>query len=118
MLYKKVTSQEQVRTTTEKSPPQSSENNKPNALDNPRPDNIIRQEAGFYTTDWQEQKTPELRLAKRIYDALVNGEKVKDNIAFRRLADLAFGGTLGSGAYDMSQAYDAMELGVNMYLAK
>ena len=59
---------------------------------------------------------PQMRLAARVFDMLKKGEWIKDNTAFARMADEAWGGTQSQGAYDMSQAYDALEMGVNMYI--
>lgn len=63
-----------------------------------------------------ESAPPQMRLAARVFDMLKKGEKIKDNVAFARIADEAWGGTQAQGAYDMSQAYDALEMGVNMYI--
>lgn len=63
-----------------------------------------------------EPAPPQMRLAARVFDMLKKGEKIKDNVAFARMADEAWGGTQAQGAYDMSQAYDALEMGVNMYI--
>ena len=64
-----------------------------------------------------ESAPPQMRLAARVFDMLKKGEKIKDNVAFARMADEAWGGTQAQGAYDMSQAYDALEMGVNMYIS-
>lgn len=63
-----------------------------------------------------EPAPPQMRLAARVFDILKKGEKIKDNVAFARMADEAWSGTQAQGAYDMSQAYDALEMGVNMYI--
>lgn len=63
-----------------------------------------------------EPAPPQMRLAARVFDMLKKGEKIKDNVAFARMADEAWSGTQAQGAYDMSQAYDALEMGVNMYI--
>lgn len=63
-----------------------------------------------------EPAPPQMRLAARVFDMLKKGEKIKDNVAFARMADEAWGGTQAQGAYDMSQAYDTLEMGVNMYI--
>ncbi len=58
----------------------------------------------------------QIRLAGRVFDMLKKGETIKDNVAFARMADAEFGGTQSEGAYVMTQAYDALEMGVNLYI--
>lgn len=89
-------------------------------LDNSPADNIIRQKDltldKFAKSDWKQLPTPQLRLAKMVFDELSKGSQIQNNVKFARMADEAWGGTQGQGAYEMANAYDAMELGVNMYI--
>ena len=89
-------------------------------LDNSPADNIIRQKDltldKFTKSDWKQLPTPQLRLAKMVFDELSKGSQIQNNVKFARMADEAWGGTQGQGAYEMANAYDAMELGVNMYI--
>lgn len=64
-----------------------------------------------------ESAPPQMRLAARVFDMLKKGEMIKDNVAFAHMADETWGGTQAQGTYDMSQAYDALEMGVNMYIS-
>jgi len=65
-------------------------------------------------TEQAERTTPDARLAENIATLLVNteGEITEDRMF--ELADEAFEGTRAEGKYGPSDAYDAMELGVNM----
>ena len=63
-----------------------------------------------------EGATPSEKLANAILDGYLKRDKVIDAQTLYRLADEAFGGTQGQGAYDRKDAYDAMELAVNKYL--
>lgn len=54
-------------------------------------------------------------LAESIRGELVKGNTITSQ-QLQELAEKAFGGTRGSGAYDIKTAYDAMELAVNQYL--
>lgn len=60
--------------------------------------------------------SPQERLARRVFKSLKDGNAVKDNVMLSRMADEAWGGTQAEGRYDISQAYDAMEMGLNLYL--
>lgn len=55
------------------------------------------------------------RIAERVREALENGEKL-DAQKFFAIADEEFGGTRANNDYGDSQATDALELGVNLYL--
>ncbi|MDE2098946.1 MAG: strawberry notch family protein [Patescibacteria group bacterium] len=58
-----------------------------------------------------------IKLANSVLRTLQNEEEIGNNVAFQRLADKAFGGSRASGAYDMKQAYDALEAAVNRYIS-
>lgn len=87
-------------------------------LGNAENKNATEGNSDFYATEWRKQSTPQLKLAKLVYDTLQSGEHIKNNVVFSKMANEAWGGTQAQGTYDMSQAYDAMEMGVNMFLAK
>lgn len=55
------------------------------------------------------------RVADWVKDRIAAGEKITSNELFKQ-ADEAFGGTQAEGAYTPKDAYDALELGVNLYL--
>ena len=59
--------------------------------------------------------TPQTRIANRVREALENGEELNSQ-KFFAIADEEFGGTRANNDYGDSQATDALELGVNMYL--
>lgn len=63
-------------------------------------------------------KTPggAVRLAEMVYERLKAGESIGDAYFFK-IADEAYGGTRAQGTYGPSDAYDAMEAGLNRYLA-
>ena len=52
------------------------------------------------------------RLSGQIADQIMRGRKL-DNPALFRMADEAFGGTVGDGVYDPQDAYHAVELAMN-----
>lgn len=58
---------------------------------------------------------PHEALAESIRRELEEGNTITSQ-QLQELAEKAFGGTRGSGAYDIKTAYDAMELAVNQYL--
>ena len=59
-----------------------------------------------------------LKIAKRIKWGLEhrNADTKLTNKELFKIAEEAFGGTMGDGAFTPKDAYDAMELGVNMYI--
>ncbi len=62
-----------------------------------------------------EKATPSITIANSIKSLLEQGKTITPTELFR-LADEAFGGTQAQGKYTPKDAYDAMELGINMYL--
>lgn len=60
--------------------------------------------------------TPSEKLANAILSEYLSKDKVIDSMALYALADKAFGGTQGEGAYNRKDAYDALELAVNKRL--
>lgn len=58
---------------------------------------------------------PHDALAESVRRELEEGNTITSQ-QLQELAEKAFGGTRGSGAYDIKTAYDAMELAVNQYL--
>ena len=61
----------------------------------------------------------ELKAHEKLAEALVAELEEGNTITSKRLqelADKAYGGTRGSGAYDIKTAYDVLELAVNKYL--
>lgn len=77
---------------------------------------VLKQEA--------HSDSPVVRLAQRVRDYILdalNGFKhviPLDNNILRKWAEFEFGGTIGEGKYDQKQAYDAMEMGINMAILK
>lgn len=61
--------------------------------------------------------SPDVQLAKGISDSLFSKQKI-DAKAFHAMAEKSYGGTRAEGAYDPSRANDALELGVNLHIAK
>ena len=59
---------------------------------------------------------PEDKLSLWVFDKLMSGERF-DSKALFAAADQSYGGTQGQGVYTPKDAYDAMELGVNRYIA-
>ena len=60
--------------------------------------------------------TPSEKLANAILSEYLSKDRVIDSMKLYALADRAFGGTQGEGAYNRKDAYDALELAVNKYL--
>ena len=60
-------------------------------------------------------KTPSQEIADGVKDLLNKKEKFTGS-QLRELSDKAYGGTLGNNSYEVKDAYDAMELGVNQYI--
>lgn len=63
-----------------------------------------------------DEREPHETIAKRIAALLSTGAPVTARYLFEQ-ADAAFGGTRAQGRYSVKDAYDALELGVNLYLA-
>ena len=63
-----------------------------------------------------EGNTPSEKLANAILTEYLSRDRVIDSMKLYALADRAFGGTQGEGAYNRKDAYDALELAVNKYL--
>ncbi len=63
----------------------------------------------------EQSEKPHERLADAVRAELEEGNTLT-GARLQELAQEAFGGTRGSGAYDIKTAYDAMELAVNQYL--
>lgn len=57
-----------------------------------------------------------ISLANEIRELLHEGKKIGNNVAFNKMAEAHFGGTRAGGDFDARDAYDALELGVNLYL--
>lgn len=67
------------------------------------------------TPETEPARSPQVRLARRVADELRSDRNVDDETFFR-MADEEFGGTRAEGKYGPSEAYDALELGVNQRL--
>ena len=67
------------------------------------------------TLPQEESGQPHEKLADAIRAELEEGNTLT-GARLQELANEAYGGTRGSGAYDIKTAYDAMELAVNQYL--
>jgi predicted RNA methylase len=61
------------------------------------------------------ERSPDAQLARRVRDRILNG--TFDEATFWTDADAAYGGRREEGKYGPSDAYDAMEAGVNLSLA-
>lgn len=72
---------------------------------NPEPDETVS----------ESSKTPSQEIADGVRDFLNKKEKFTGS-QLRELSDKAYGGTLGNNSYEVKDAYDAMELGVNQYI--
>lgn len=70
------------------------------------------------STSEMEGNTPSEKLANAILTEYLSQDRVIDATTLYALADKAFGGTQGEGAYDRKDAYDALELAVNKHLLK
>ena len=57
-----------------------------------------------------------IALADEVRNMLHDGESIKNNIQFNKMAEKAFGGTRAAGTFSPKDAYDALELGLNQYL--
>ncbi len=61
---------------------------------------------------------PQRRAAEAILGLLQENRKLDFIRDIQPLTDAAYGGTLASGTYEIKDAYDAMELAVNLFLAQ
>lgn len=59
--------------------------------------------------------TPQLKLAQSVLEVLKSDKSLTWQELFK-LADKAYGGTQAEGAYNVKNAYDGMELAINMFL--
>jgi len=57
-----------------------------------------------------------VRLGRRIADMIRAGTPPKSNAALMKMAAEEFGGTIAEGAFSPKDAYEAMELGMNLFL--
>lgn len=67
------------------------------------------------TANTERSHTPQQEIADEVKKLLDNKEKFSGS-KLREISDNAYGGTLGSNSYEVKDAYDAMELGVNQYI--
>lgn len=65
----------------------------------------------------QNKETPHKILATNIFNILESGGMIKDNPALTKLSNEAFGGSIAEGKYTIQDSYDALETGINMYIA-
>lgn len=70
--------------------------------------------AGDEVTD---DVTPQLKLAQSVLEVLKSDKNLTWQELFK-LADEAYGGTQAEGTYNVKNAYDGMELAINMFLNK
>ena len=63
-----------------------------------------------------DEKPPHRAAAEAVAERLNRGEAIANNRALSDITDEAYGGTQGEGKYAVKDAYDAMELGVNLHL--
>lgn len=66
---------------------------------------------------------PDHQFAEAVADLLDNGDRGGERVVFparaiQELANRIYGGTLAEGKYSRDQVYDAMELGVNLYIQR
>lgn len=57
-----------------------------------------------------------IALAEEVREILHSGASIGNNIAFNKIAERNFGGTRAAATFSARDAYDALELGVNLYL--
>lgn len=57
-----------------------------------------------------------ISLASEVRDILHDGKSIKNNIAFNKMSEIHFSGSRAAGTFDARDAFDALELGVNLYL--
>lgn len=84
-------------------------------LNEMRDEETAHQKANEKTKATPRTDSPQTRIANRVHDALENGEELNSQ-KFFAIADEEFGGTRANNDYGDSQATDALELGVNLYL--
>lgn len=65
----------------------------------------------------EEAASPHMTIALAVAELLEAGESI-DNPTLTKIANEAFGGERGEGAYDPRDAYDAAEVGLNMVLRR
>jgi hypothetical protein len=68
------------------------------------------------TGETKSQQTPSSQIANKVKESLSSGKKIRSNRLFK-WANEAFGGKQSEGTYTPKDAYDALELGINQYLA-
>lgn len=64
------------------------------------------------------ERSPQRVAAEGILPLLEEGRKLNFEKDIQPIADAAWGGTLAAGTYEIKDAYDAMELAVNLFLAR
>ena len=64
------------------------------------------------------EANPQRVAAEGILPLLEEGRKLNFEQDIQPIADAAWGGTLAAGTYEIKDAYDAMELAVNLFLAR
>lgn len=57
-----------------------------------------------------------ISLALEVRELLHEGKNIGNNVAFNKLCEQHFGGTRANGTFTSRDAYDALEMGVNLYL--
>lgn len=57
-----------------------------------------------------------ISLANEVREMLHEGKAIGNNIAYNKICEAHFGGTRAAGTFDARDAFDALELGVNLYL--
>ena len=57
-----------------------------------------------------------ISLALDVREMLHEGKNIGNNVAFNKLCEQHFGGTRAKATFSSRDAYDALELGVNLYL--
>ena len=103
------------------------ESNNPEPLNQPEkpsatePEEETQQEQPKPAQEKQTESEPYSKIASKVKDFLEEAEGNEDaqslsNKGLFTLSDGAFGGTQGQGKYTPKDAYDAMELGINMYI--
>lgn len=65
----------------------------------------------------QTKEQASISVSQSVADILQRGELISSDALFK-IADKAFGGTQAQGAYTPKDAFDAVELGVNLYILK
>jgi predicted RNA methylase len=84
---------------------------------------IYEAAASRYVSEPESSKSPDEAIApfKKVAGKVAG--KIKDGAKFTRndlfaMCDKAFGGTLAEGRYSAKDAYDALEMGVNLYISE